>query len=360
MANDTGPALTFAKPSPRASTVLELRHAPAQSPAAGEVAVQLLHAPVNPQDLLIIAGKYPIRPRFHTPDGGSIAGYDGVGRIEAVGSGVAGLKLGDLVIPTAQGLGTWRRRAVWSAGDVVAVPPCTDARAAALLRMAVLPAYLLLEDVQTLKPGDWVIQNAGTSAVAQLLAQLAKLRGVRTISVFRDRVPGRGADESNDQTKARLQAAGVDIALPESELDTTTDLDGKNIVLALDSVWGASGEKLVRRLAKGGVFVNYGLLGGIAALNTPLQLTHEALFGRLVTVRSFRSSESLAKRSHAELQALLAWLVSLFNDNVLKVPPLREIKWHGREGVEAEVRSALEQTEGGHVGLPKLVFDFSS
>lgn len=48
-------------------------------------------------------------------------------------------------------------------------------------------AYRMLKDFVTLKTGDTVIQNGGNSAVGQLVIQLSKAWGYKTISVVRDR-----------------------------------------------------------------------------------------------------------------------------------------------------------------------------
>ena len=43
-----------------------------------------------------------------------------------------------------------------------------------MLRINPPTALLLLTDIVTLKPGDWVIQNVANSAVGRLLIKLAR------------------------------------------------------------------------------------------------------------------------------------------------------------------------------------------
>ena len=63
--------------------VLQLDRVPLAEPAAGEVRVQMLAAPINPADLNLIEGKYgEVRP---LPD---VPGNEGCGRVIAVGVGV--------------------------------------------------------------------------------------------------------------------------------------------------------------------------------------------------------------------------------------------------------------------------------
>jgi NADPH:quinone reductase-like Zn-dependent oxidoreductase len=57
------------------------------APAAGEAVLALEASPINPYDLVMIAGGYGYRPRLP-----AIMGTEGVGRVVAVGAGVKRLK----------------------------------------------------------------------------------------------------------------------------------------------------------------------------------------------------------------------------------------------------------------------------
>lgn len=119
----------------------------------GQVLVKLLAAPINPQDLMVMKGLYPVKPEDQI-DSRSIPGYDGVGEVVDLGDGVGDLKLRDHVIPKRHGLGTWRTHAAFGADALIKVSPHLDIQAAAILKMVVTPAYFLLEDMVQLKPGD--------------------------------------------------------------------------------------------------------------------------------------------------------------------------------------------------------------
>lgn len=58
-------------------------------------------------------------------------------------------------------------------GSMLNVNPCT--------------AYRMLKDFVQLKPGDVVIQNGGNSAVGQLVIQLCKVWGFKSVNIIRDR-----------------------------------------------------------------------------------------------------------------------------------------------------------------------------
>lgn len=61
----------------------------------------MIVAPVNPADINTIQGVYPVKPPLP-----SIAGFEGIGEVVAVGSAVENLVPGDRVIPYG-GIGTW-------------------------------------------------------------------------------------------------------------------------------------------------------------------------------------------------------------------------------------------------------------
>ncbi|MCJ1367962.1 hypothetical protein MMC16_007100 [Acarospora aff. strigata] len=349
-------ALTFANPGRRAADVIKLQLYPIPAPASNEVLVQLLAAPVNPQDFIIVADMYPIKPSY-TLSGESIPGYDGVGRVLEVGSDVKTLAVGDLVIPRSQGFGTWRTHAICGEESLTKVPECLNVLCASILKMTVLPAYFVLEDMHRLRPGDWVIQNAGTSSIAQMVSQLARLKGLHTISVFRDSP----SSDGNDRTRASLQQMGADIALSESELDSTDQLDGKRIVLALDSVWGSSAEKMAAKIPSGALFINFGALTGGGPTST-IQLTHGTIFWRSITLKPYRSTNSLALRSQQEFEDLVAWLVSLFDKQILVMPDHKKVGWSldgdAPEELERRLKEALATAQGTQIGKKKCIFEF--
>ncbi|KAI1368154.1 hypothetical protein F5Y08DRAFT_10009 [Xylaria arbuscula] len=319
-------------------------------PQSDEVLVKFLAAPVNPLDLLVIKGAYPVRPKFNH-SGNAILGYEGIGEVIKCGTDVTRFQPGDLVIPSAFGVGTWRSYAALNTSLLLKVDRPNDLVFAALLRMAIAPAYFLVEEIRTLKPGECIIQNAGTSTVAQYVTQFAASRGVSVISVIRDRSP-----DETQLIKAELFNAGAEKALTESELASQAlELrKTKKIVLALDSVYGASGSTLLSALSDGGTFVHMGFLGGSGAR---LELGPQDLFGRRLTLRGFRGSDHMAARSPEEQANLLNHWVALFNQHTLRLPVLGLSLVELSEGQTNETTAlgAVARAQEGSIGQRKQI-----
>jgi trans-2-enoyl-CoA reductase len=269
-------------------------------PGAGEIVFDVLAFPINPADLSMIRGSYRLRPPLPATPGAEC-----VGRVAAVGAGVARLRPGDLVLNMQRENWTQRRRiAEW---DAIPVPAGLDIAQAAMLRINPVTALLLLEDHVALAPGDWVIQNVANSAVGRHLIVLAKARGVRTINVVR-----------RDDVAAELRALGADAVLadgPDLAERAHAAAGGRSIRLGIDAVSGAATRRIADCVGDGGVVVTYGSMSG----EDPV-MSRAAMSFRQVGLTSFNLGRGLAKRTQDQVRALYADLAAKVRDGVLKAP----------------------------------------
>ena len=137
-------------------------------------------AAINPSHLLTLQGSYGVQP-----DLPAVPGAEGIGKIVEAGKDVVNVKAGDRVmIPPYTG--TWRQQVVVPSKKITVTFPATGDPVQMAMLMANPPtAWLLLKTVIELKNGEWVIQNAGNSAVGQYVMQLARIYGYHTINVVR-------------------------------------------------------------------------------------------------------------------------------------------------------------------------------
>ena len=84
-----------------------------------------------------------------------------------------------------RGCGTWSTHVVAVAAQLLPLPNEADPLQLSMMTINPPTAALLLSEFVTLRPGEWVIQNAANSAVGLYLVQLARYRGYRTVNVVR-------------------------------------------------------------------------------------------------------------------------------------------------------------------------------
>src|ERR1700731_2420870 len=99
---------------------LQLTEVPDPVAGPGEAVIAIKSAALNFFDLLMIQGKYQIKPPFPFSPAAEVAGV-----IESVGSGVSGLKAGDRVIASCGHNGA-REKIALPAGSIVKIPDGLD------------------------------------------------------------------------------------------------------------------------------------------------------------------------------------------------------------------------------------------
>jgi trans-2-enoyl-CoA reductase len=346
---------TFGEPATAGqplSSILQFHEEPLPECPADRLLLQMLSAPVNPLDLLVLQDKYAVKPENRSTNGGQIPGYDGMARVCAVGSSVSNYKIGDQVIIARHGLGTWRTHLLVSPADILAVPSNTCPEFGALLRMGVTPAHLLLTTSgRNLKAGDWIIQNAATGVIAHFITQFARLRGFRVISVIRDR-------DNIEAEQLSLQSHGANVIIKESQLDDDSIFQDKKIMLGLDAVYGRLAERMALRMAKNSIFCSYGFLSGLGP-ETHIKITPQLIWINKITFEGFRMSQTLNELSKAEQQELVTWFANLGIEGRLRLPNTETVFWRSLADAEQKLRDAVKRrSDGSMVGLHKTVIRF--
>lgn len=225
--------------------VLQVGKGEMRMPAAGEVCVRMLAAPINPADINYVQGVYGEVPELPA----TRVGLEGCGVVHA--SAAEGFAAGDMVI-LLNTVGAWSRFLTAPAASFLRLEERLDPMQAAMLKVNPLTALRVLEDYTPLQEGDWLVMNAANSGVGQCLIQLARERGLHTICVVRQA----------ETRRATLQALGADIVADEEEPDMVRRVLAtpgvKRPRLAANCVGGESALRLMDMLAPGGTMVTFG------------------------------------------------------------------------------------------------------
>jgi NADPH:quinone reductase-like Zn-dependent oxidoreductase len=271
------------------------------APKADEVLVAVEYAPINQSELLKIMGRYPLLPAS-LPSG---VGNEGVARILSVGRGVTVLKPGDCVlIPETHA--AWRERIVLPAAGLFPLPASAEPRQLSMLSINPPTAAILLSDYVDLKPGDWLIQNAGNSGVGRSVIAIAKHRGLRTVSLVR-----------RPELVQELLDQGADVVLvdgPDVAAKVAAATSNAKIRLAIDGVGGASTAALSGCLAPGGTVVLYSFKSGQPGAANGIDLIF-----RNTTIRGFWLYSPLYRRSPKLVEGIKLG-AQLVADGKLSVP----------------------------------------
>ena len=228
---------------------LRWRDLPTPEPGVGEVRIAIQAASLNFPDLLIVLGKYQVKPPLPFVPGAEFAGL-----VEAVGEGVTNLRAG-MPVAALAGTGGFGTHAIVSAQRVLPLPPGFALDDAAAFAFTYGTSHHALVDRAQLKAGETVLVLGAAGGVGTAALQIAKAIGARVI-----------AAASTDDKCALCRALGADATINYSReslrevLKTLTGGKGPDVVY--DPVGGDLAEPAFRGIAWRGRYLVIGFAGG--------------------------------------------------------------------------------------------------
>jgi NADPH2:quinone reductase len=233
--------------------VLALRDLPdPPAPGAGQVQVRIAARGVQYVDVLMLAGKYQVRPEPPFVPGGEAAGT-----VVAVGPGVTRFRAGDKVMSRHPG-GSFAELGNAEAEACEFIPPTMSTEAAAVFRSAYQTAYHALLQKGRLQPKEWVLIHGAAGGIGMAAIQVAKLFGARVI-----------ATASSEEKRQACLAEGADHAIDYRGgfRDRVKELTGgRGVDVVYDPIGAEVFEESTRCLAWGARLLILGFLGGAPAL----------------------------------------------------------------------------------------------
>ena len=215
----------------------------------GEAVIAIKSAALNFFDLLMIQGKYQIKPPFPFSPAAEVAGV-----IESVGSGVSDLKPGDRVIASCGHNGA-REKIALPANAMVKIPDNLDFDRAAGIIIIYGTALHALEDRASLKPGETMAVLGAAGGTGLAACELGKLMGLKVIACA-------SSDEKLDFAKAHGAELGLNYAQEDLKEGLRRLTGGKGVDIVFDPVGGSYAEAALRSIAWEGRFLVIGFAAG--------------------------------------------------------------------------------------------------
>jgi NADPH:quinone reductase len=154
--------------------VLKLEATDVGEPGPGQARVRHSYVAVNFIDVYFRTGRYPLP----LPNG---LGSDAVGVVEAVGSGVTDVRVGDRVGYLLGPQGAYADVRVMPADVLIPLPDGISDRTASALMMKGLTTQYLFRQVFPLKGGETILYHAAAGGVGLIACQWARALGVTMI-----------------------------------------------------------------------------------------------------------------------------------------------------------------------------------
>lgn len=201
------------------SSVLQLKEIAIPVPKAHEVLIKVVAVTINPFDIKNRSGAMKAFFPITFPH---IPGTDASGMVEAVGSAVTRIKVGDLVFATASH-GTYAEYACINEATVSLIPDHLSMNEAAALAVPLNTAYSVLVETGHLQPGERVLIHGAAGGVGAIVLQMAKALGAYVIATASgtglDLIRSLAADEVIDYKSQ-------DFSKLVKDLDMVVDLVG--------------------------------------------------------------------------------------------------------------------------------------
>lgn len=226
--------------------VLQYEEVPVPQPKAGEILIKVEAASLNRADLSLRKGAYRISPD-QLP---VVPGRELAGTVEKLGDGASEFCVGERVVAYPS-LGGYAEYAIAKATEVRPIPTGLTTREAAAIPTTFLTAWFALKTDGSLKAGEWLLVQGGSSGVGTAAIQIAKHWSAKVI-----------ATTGSEEKARRLRELGADVTIVVSQKDFLPEVmratAGRGADVVLEMIGGDVYEKSLQALAPGGRLVSIG------------------------------------------------------------------------------------------------------
>lgn len=298
--------------------------------APGEARVRHVAVGLNFIDIYFRSGRYPLQ----LPSG---LGLEGAGIVEAVGSEVADIKVGDRVAYAGGPPGAYAEVRNIPADRLVRLPDSIDFKTAAAMMLQGMTAQYLLRRTYRVQPGDTILIQAAAGGVGLIVCQWAKALGATVIGTV-----------SSDEKAALAKAHGCDHPIVYTREDFVARVReitrGEGVPVVYDSVGADTFAKSLDCLRPLGMMVTFGQSAGpVPPVDTQELSKRGSLFLTRPTLFTY-----IAKRADLLVSAQELFDVVASGKVRIEVNQTYALK----DAVQAHIDLAARKTTGSTVLLP--------
>ena len=264
--------------------VLEFVDYTPAEPGPQQVRVRNQAIGLNFIDTYYRSGLYPL------PELPSGLGNEGAGVVDAIGSDVHNVKVGDRVAYGTGPLGAYSELHVLPAANVVKLPDDISYEEAAAVMLKGLTVQYLLRQTYELKGGETILFHAAAGGVGSIACQWAKALGVKLIGTVSS--PKKAALAKKLGAWATIDYSHEDVVQRVLELT-----DGKKCPVVYDGVGKDTWLTSLDCLSPRGLMVSFGnASGAVTGVNLGILSQKGSLYVTRPTLASYaNTSENLQK-----------------------------------------------------------------
>ncbi|WP_017938966.1 NADPH:quinone reductase [Zestomonas thermotolerans] len=264
-------------------------------------------------------------------------GTEGAGEVEAVGSEVTELAVGDRVAYATGPLGAYSDLHVLPASHLVKLPEGIDFEQAAAVMLKGLTVQYLLRQTYQVQPGQTILWHAAAGGVGLLACQWARALGVKLIGTV-----------SSPQKAALAEANGAWATIDYSREDVPARVleltNGEKCPVVYDSVGKDTWEISLDCVAPRGLLVSFGNASGpVTGVNLAVLAQKGSLYVTRPTLFGYANTRE-------RLQAMADELFGLILSGQIKVEIGR--RYSLAEAAKAQEALSSRQTTGSTILLP--------
>jgi NADPH:quinone reductase len=228
----------------------------------------------------------------------AVLGKEAAGVVEAVGSAVKHLAVGDRVAYAGQGSGAYSEVRVMPAERVLRLPDGIDDRQAAAMMLKGLTAQALLRQTYRVKKSDTVLVHAAAGGVGSILVQWAKHLGATVIALV--------GSEAKAAKARELGATHVLITTGDWVAETRALTRKRGVDVVYDAVGQETFMRSLDCLRPRGLMVSYGNASGPVPAIAPLELSKRgSLYLTRPTLFHYIATRAALTRASQELFGLV-------------------------------------------------------